>query len=157
MIFCAVAARFRNDNGNECVVYANLENRKLYLNWVENDWNSNDWFGSSKYLYLVTIPGRLFICLTHPPIIRPISSSCSEIAAYFLLSKAFISHAILRKNFMRSSLTPASKICSYFCSPLKCEALKVSSTAFRKAESIFAPSEYFEVLGKFARISCQNL
>lgn len=44
----APAARFRNDNGYECVAYANLEDRKLYLYWVEFDWDAYDWFGSSK-------------------------------------------------------------------------------------------------------------
>lgn len=44
----APAARFRGVNGNECVVYASLEYRKLYLYWVGDDWYSVDWFGSSK-------------------------------------------------------------------------------------------------------------
>jgi hypothetical protein len=44
----APAARFRGDSGNECVVYASLESRLLHLDWVERDWDSLDWFGSSK-------------------------------------------------------------------------------------------------------------
>ena len=44
----APAARFRDGSGNECVVYANLENRGLGLSWVEGDWDDDDWFGSSK-------------------------------------------------------------------------------------------------------------
>ncbi len=44
----APAARFRNGNGHGCVVYANLEDRKLCLFWVGSDWDDNDWFGSSK-------------------------------------------------------------------------------------------------------------
>jgi len=44
----APAARFRDGNGDECVVYAYLENRELYLPWVGYVWNSYDWFGSSK-------------------------------------------------------------------------------------------------------------
>jgi hypothetical protein len=44
----APVARFRSDGGSECVVYASLGSRKLRLFWVERDWSSLVWFGSSK-------------------------------------------------------------------------------------------------------------
>lgn len=44
----APAARFRSDDGDGCVVFAALENRKLSLSWVEDDCHVIDWFGSSK-------------------------------------------------------------------------------------------------------------
>lgn len=44
----APAARFRIASGDECVVYAYLESRELFLAWVEDGWLDNGWFGSSK-------------------------------------------------------------------------------------------------------------
>jgi hypothetical protein len=44
----APAARFRHDDDDECVVYANLKNRKLGLNWVGRAWGGEVWFGSCK-------------------------------------------------------------------------------------------------------------
>jgi hypothetical protein len=44
----APAARFRNDDGYECVAYAVLGVRELDLVWVERVWGDSAWFGSSK-------------------------------------------------------------------------------------------------------------
>ncbi len=112
--FCS---RFRDSDDDECVAYLNLENRNVNLNWIENDWNDNDWFGSvGKYFYLFFARDSS-ICLVHPPSILPISLRYAEMAVYFLLSNAFISQATLKKNLSISSLMPAFSTQDSFCLP----------------------------------------
>ncbi len=42
----AMGARFRDSAGDPCVASLYLENRRVYLPWLEDDWDGNDWFGS---------------------------------------------------------------------------------------------------------------
>lgn len=99
---------WRNDDGNLYVPYANCNpnDRNLNANWVENDWDTNDAsLLVRNCLHSSAICGSFVLsCRNQPPNILPISSNFSEIKAYLLLSKDFISHASLRKNFNKSTL-----------------------------------------------------
>lgn len=75
---------------------------------LDNNWNENCRFLLVRECLLFTPPylgGVSFAsCFCQPPSILPTSASGAEIAANFLLSKAFSSHAICRKHFRESSL-----------------------------------------------------
>ena len=106
---CMFCARFRNDNGNECVPYLDLANRNVNLNWLDNDWNENDSFGRSRNHFYSPAFGGSFSSnfLIQPPIMRPISFNFSESAAYCLVFKACISQAMRKKNLSESKLAEA--------------------------------------------------
>ena len=99
----------RLDNRNVPCLWSNTSKRNLNLNWFENRWNDNYRFLAVRNsLHSPPCAGFCFCSpLFHPPIIFPISFSCSESKIYFLLSIAFISQAICKKNLRISSLFPA--------------------------------------------------
>lgn len=92
---------YRDSDGNLNVRYLNWDGTQWNwnYNWLDNDWNddnpaavSDDFFVSSPHYF-----GGVSLddsCLIQPPSIRPISSNLSEIAMYFLLSRALVSQTI---------------------------------------------------------------
>jgi len=104
-------------------VWWNGAKRKANHNWMENVGNANDWCLLSRY-FLCSPPiwvGGVSVSTfrSHPPSIRPTSSSASESRAYFLLSSALISQATCRKNFSESSFALASRMTGNFLSLFK--------------------------------------
>ena len=100
-------------NGNRNVLYLdrNDSKRNLNLNWWDNDWNANYRFlGVRHYLCFSSdfVGGVLFrSCRFQPPSILPISAKRSVKLAYFVLSKALISHESCRSNLIRSTFDTA--------------------------------------------------
>jgi len=76
-----------------------------------------------------------------PPSMRPISSSGSESAAYFLLSKDFVSQRIIKNIFSVSSFWIALRTYGIFSARTKKQAVAIASTISTNKVSIFLPSE----------------
>ena len=151
---------FVNQNGNRNALYFNLNGDKRNLNnvWLNpsEQWNDNWWFlvlATSKVCdysaaEMAAEDVRDSMFRTHPPSIRPMSSSGSESAVYFLVSMSFTSHAIRRKNLSVSALTTAFWTNGSFLSFDKYPAVKTSSSISMKTASIFLPSVCRDFLGK---------
>ena len=94
---------------------------------------------------------------SHPPNIFPVSLSLSERVINFLLSRAFISHAICKNNFRVSSFTAA--LCTYgsFLLLQRVLAIKANSITSINSKLIFSPRVQREVLGKCGKNSCHSL
>lgn len=98
----------------------NSINRKWNVNaWnLDNEWDAGDrFFLKTPKVSLLVYPGEFLpkIPFFQPPTIRPSSRICSDSIKYFLLSIAFISHKILRKNLSASIfLIVVSRIDSLF-------------------------------------------
>ncbi len=114
MVSRTSASAWRNWNGNRNVPYLsrNAEERNLNLNWLDNRWNAHYRFAAVRkslhFVFLshaVNSPPR--VCLSQPPVIRPISCKRSANAAYFFSSRALTSHAICTNTLRRSSLADA--------------------------------------------------
>ena len=108
-----------NDNGNRNYPYLNSndDKRKLNLNWNDDDnhWNETCRFLALRksFYSLSATPGfgldereefYFLYKFIQPPIMVPILAIGVINSAYFLLSKAFISHKSFKKNFNKSNL-----------------------------------------------------
>ena len=81
------------------------------------------------------------ICFCHPPSILPTSTSGWDSSANFLLSRAFNSQAICKKNLSVSSLMLAFCIIIPLCSFAVKPAVKISSLSSINRLLIFSPRE----------------
>ena len=151
---------FVDANGNRNALYFNLNGDKRNLNnvWLNPDeqWNDNWWFlvlaTSRTCDYSAAISAaedvRDSMFRVHPPSIRPMSSSGSESAVYFLVSMSFTSHAMRKKNLSVSALATAFWTNGSFFSFDKYPAVKTSSSISTNVASIFLPSVCRDFLGK---------
>lgn len=122
--------------------------------WLNSNWYNPDdgvdhdnlWFArlrNFRYFSLDFISGEFcFVsCPFHPPSILPTSSSFSERCIYFLSSKDFVSHKIIRRTFMVSVFRIARRTHGCFSVLSKNVATEIASIISTKSVSILIPSE----------------
>ena len=135
------------------------DERNVNVNRNDNDWNGDWWFaGLRNSLYFSALWRSFYLTdLSQPPNIFPTSFNFSERFIYFLLSKAFISHATCRKNFSKSSLTEARLRKISFSALSEYPAFIIFSITSKNKPSIFCPNVWRESFGKSGKKSCHNL
>lgn len=90
------------------------DERNVNVNRNDNDWNDN-WSFAGVRNSLHFSPRSRGVefranCPCHPPNIFPISSSCTDRAAYFFVSSDLLSQSIRHNNLTVSSLRTAARI-----------------------------------------------
>jgi len=131
-------------------LYWNDDRWNWNYNWLDNDFNDNNPAACSQLSLFLPHFLREFcfnVCPCQPPSILPTSSNFSERVIYFLLSKHFISHRIIRNILRVSSFLIDNLMYGNFSILARKLAVTIASIVSTNNLSIFSPREYLCVFG----------
>jgi hypothetical protein len=136
-----------NNAGQFFYAILNVNGDKRNVN-VNDDHPDDKWNDNYRVLVRESLypppkfGGVSFInCFCQPPSILPTSTNGAETAENFLLSIAFSSQAICKKNFKVSSFIDALSMITAFCSLGENPAVRISSASSINKLLIFSPKE----------------